>query len=266
MLTNDMEDSKTNQVKMDHFSEGTVFNFLEYLYAESVKSVKTLALIRNSVAPNEYIYKRSFDEDKLTLELLNMAHFYHVEDLEMDCTEHLKKNMFDGNVMDIWMEAEKCHIKELCEMAIEHLVERPRGKTLQDVHGFNEAFRDHDKPLKDLLKKLTEKNSNLQEEILELKGSIPQSLPEFLGITVTNASCYGPWTDEFLVRPDLKISVLLKLIQYRCAPETGRVYCLTLTSGDNINGRVGRDTTFLENSIFSDTTLYLWNASPEDAW
>jgi len=260
MLTNDMEDSKTDRVKMDGISEETVVSFLEYLYSESLKSEKTLALVRNSVAPNKYIYKRSFDEEKLTLELLSMAHFYRVEDMEMDCTEHLKETICDGNVMDIWMEADRCDIKELREMAIEHLVNRPSGQSLQDVHGFNDAFQDHDRPLKDLLRKLIEKNSNLQEEIFTLKGLAA------IKITVTNASRYGPWTEDFYVRPTDKISSLLEKVRNKCSPATGRDYCLTLTSGNMFTGRVERDTTFLENSISRDTTLYLWNASPEDAW
>merc|ERR1719474_1347280 len=103
------------------------------------------------------------------MELLSMAHMYHVRDLEMDCIQRVKETISDDNVMDVWMEGERCKMETLCSIAIEHLVERTSGKTLHDVPGFDEVFQDHDKPLKDLLNKLTEKNSHLQEEILQLK-------------------------------------------------------------------------------------------------
>ena len=46
----------------------------------------------------------------------------------------------------------------------------------------------------------------------------------------------------------------------------GREWCLTLNPEASDIGRVERDLTFLENSIDTDTTLYLWNAAPDDVW
>merc|ERR1712029_1303087 len=154
---------------MDHFGDETVVAFLEYLYSETVKSAKTLALIQKSGEPKKYIFKRPFDEEKLTLELLSMAKMYHVEDLEMDCTEHLKATLTDDNVMKIWKEAKRNNYEGLCEMAIVYLVERPKGKTLQEVSGLNETFQDLHQPqkdfLNDLLNKFTERNALLKETL-----------------------------------------------------------------------------------------------------
>merc|ERR1719309_842392 len=120
----------------------------------------------------------------------------------MDCAQHLKETISDDNVMDIWMEAEKCKNEDLCARAIDHLVERPRGKTLQEVSGFNKAFQDHDKPLKDLLKKLTEKNSHCLEEIFKLKEEISVLKKESkIKITIKTIGP-DPWNLVFLVNPD----------------------------------------------------------------
>jgi len=259
MLTNDMEEAKSNQVKMDHFSGETVVSFLEYLYSETVKSEKTVAaLTRDSGDPNKYIYKRSFDEQKLTLELLRMAHMYHVEDLEMDCIYHLKATLTDDNVMTIWKEAQRHNIEDLCETTINHLVVRPKGKTLQEVSGFNETFQDLGKPQKDFLNHLLNK---FTERIAQLKEN------QNIKISVKNAPVYVKWERNFSVKSSDKISTFLEeeLEQAAYLP-TGREFCLTLTSNDNVNGRIRRDLTFLENSIDTDTTLYLWNTAPDDVW
>ena len=264
MLTSDMKESKTSQAKVSQFSKETVISFLEYLYTETVTDAKTVALIRNSLNAKKYIYKRPFDEEKLTLELLSMAHMYQVKDLEMDCAQHLKETISDDNVMDIWMEAEKCKNEDLCARAIDHLVERPRGKTLQEVSGFNKAFQDHDKPLKDLLKKLTEKNSHCLEEIFKLKEEI--SILKRIRITVKTTGS-NPWNLVFHVNPDDIVSEVIaeaENIKQR-PPLPGKVYNLSKTASTPVptNTRLKRNWTFLQNGIKAgqDTTLYIWNTS-----
>jgi len=221
MLTKDMEESKTNEVQMDHFSEETVVSFLEYLYSDPLYSSKPSELIRASAVANKYIYKRSFDEDKLTMELLSMAHMYHVRDLEMDCIQRVKETISDDNVMDVWMEGERCKMETLCSIAIEHLVVRPSGKTLHDVSGFDEVFQDHDKPLKDLLDKLTEKNSHLQEEILQLKEKCKHHVERQFEIRVEGYH-YDPvsgalsslgWGAPFYVKANDKLASFLDRVE-----------------------------------------------------
>jgi len=266
MLTSDMKESKTSQAKVDQFSKETVISFLEYLYTGTVLDAiaKTMALIRNSLNANKYMYKRPFDEEKLTLELLSMAHMYRVKDLEMDCAQHLKETISDDNVMYIWMEAEKCNNEDLCARAIDHLVERPRGKTLQEVSGFNKAFQDHDKPLKDLLKKLTEKNSHCLEENFKLKEEISILKKEAkIKITIKTIGP-DPWTLVFHVNPgDIVSNVIAEaenIKQIPCRP--GRVCNLCKTASTPVPRylRLKRNWTFLENGISAgqDTTLYMW--------
>jgi len=265
MLTSDMKESKTSQAKVSQFSKETVISFLEYLYTETVTDAKTVALIRNSLNANKYIYKRPFDEEKLNLELLSMAHMYQVKDLEMDCAQHLKETISDDNVMDIWMEAEKC--KHLCARAIDHLVERPRGKTLQEVSGFNNAFQDHDKPLKDLLTKLTEKNSHCLEEIFKLKEEISILKKESKIKITIKAKGPNPWNLVFYVNPDDIVSEVIAEAENikQIPPQPGKVYNLSKTASNPTptNMRLNRDWTFLQNGISTsqDTTLYIWNTS-----
>jgi len=142
LLNTDLEETKTFQVKIEHSNEETLLSFLEYLYSEPLHSAKGLEQIKKKLDPNKYIFKRSFEEKKLTPELLCMAHMYRVKDLWMDCTGHLKASVCDNNVIDIWMAAEMCENQELSKVAFDHLVERPRGKTFEDVPGFNKAFPD----------------------------------------------------------------------------------------------------------------------------
>merc|ERR1712029_307828 len=256
MFAEEFEETKGNKVKMDNFREETVISFLEYLYSKSVP-------------------KRTFDRAKLTPELLRMAHMYRVDDLELKCTERLRATLCDENVMDIWMEAERCKNEALCSTAIKHLCERPRGKTLHEVSGFNEAFQGHDKPLKDLIKKLTENNSHLKEEIVQLREKYMQDVTP-IKITVTRPPPHyePPWTDIFYVKQHDKISSLLDKVLIKLGPPYRATihphppieYALT-KSTSNLD-RIGKDSTFSDNGICTgkDYTLYLWEPASTHAW
>ena len=100
MLTQELEEAKNNEMSLEHFEDEAVIHFLEYLYAGVIKTPQILKEIRAGIGPNEYIYKRSFEREKLSIELLKMAHMYDVKDLEMDCEEYLKKNVCDVNYCD----------------------------------------------------------------------------------------------------------------------------------------------------------------------
>jgi len=261
MLAQEMEEKMTNRVKMGHYSEEAVFSFLEYLYAEPLHSVKGLEQVKDKMDPNKYIFKRSFEEEKLTPELLSMAHIYQVKDLLMDCTQHLKETICQANVIDVWTVANRCNIKELCKEALEHLVnKRPKGKSLQDVPGFDAAFEPQNKQLlKDLLNKLTEKADNisqLQENNLK-KNSDNVEKWRHIKITVTRTHMGHDWTDDFYVKPNDKISTLIWEIGNRI----GRRNLLRLSkSSDNLS-RLNINRTFWEYEIGvhgSDHKLYLW--------
>ena len=168
MLTQELEEAKNNEMSLEHFEDKTVFSFIEYLYADKIKDQDIIDEVKCGALPNEYIFKRSFCREKLTIDLLKMAHMYQVEDLKMDCREYLHDNICDGNVMEIWMGAERLEYKGLSSTAIQHLVDRPKGKTLTNVPGFNEAFQDNVKPLQDLMGALSIKGSSMKEDISNL--------------------------------------------------------------------------------------------------
>merc|ERR1712029_405487 len=75
-----------------------------------------------------------------------------------------KENINDNNIMEVWMEAERCEDKILCETAIKHLVERPKEKPMKDVPGFVEAFKSGDKPLVELMAALSDKILGIQNK------------------------------------------------------------------------------------------------------
>merc|ERR1712029_5782 len=85
----ELEETKNNEMVLEHFDQCTVTSFVEYLYAGVVNDPKTLEEIKSTVGPDGYIYKRSFQREKFTIDLLRMADMYHVEDLKSDCAEYL---------------------------------------------------------------------------------------------------------------------------------------------------------------------------------
>jgi len=119
MLKSELAEGKTNRMKLDHFDDKTVFHFLEYIHAkiEYVESYYSCS------------YKKDFQEEKLTVELLKMAHMYNVKDLLKDCTRHLKGTITESNVLKIWRVATKTENATLRSAVVEHLKQR---KTEED--------------------------------------------------------------------------------------------------------------------------------------
>merc|ERR1712029_381826 len=94
----------------------------------------------------------------------------------------------------------------LCSTAIEHLVERPNGKTLKDVPGFTDAFANDDKPILDLLAVFAEKNYHLKEELYRMKKD---TIPTFK-VTLLRQ---GEWKEEFFVKKTALVSTILKKVE-----------------------------------------------------
>merc|ERR1712029_133108 len=140
-----------------------------------------------------------------------------------DCTEHLLKNICDNNVMEVWLGAKQLEIESLASTAINHLVDRPRGKSLTDVPGFKEALQSDDKSLKYLLDVMTdndycrkEENLSLKEELTQLKAKLEGS--GFFKVTVKKTSVVSlsdVWTEDFYVRPKDMVSTVLKEVEKR---------------------------------------------------
>jgi len=164
MLTQDTQEKNTNQMSFEHWDEAIAISFLEYLYSGSVDDEEIIGQLKEAVGINEYIFRRSFKREKLTVELLKMADMYQVEDLKKDCTEYLKKNLHDDNVMEVWMGSQNLDNKSLSSAVTRHLADRPQGKTLKDVPGFCEAFQSSNNPLTDLVKVLSEQVLSLSEK------------------------------------------------------------------------------------------------------
>jgi len=258
LLRPEMKEAKSGKYTIENYEVETVISFLQYLYSDCVNDENVIDLIRGTVGPGEHVYKRTkFEKEKYTLELLSMAHFYHVEDLILDCTEYLKANISDNNVMDVWMEAEKCANDSLYQIALDHLVERENSAVLADVPGFTEAFASHDKPLKDLLEKLSIKYIQLKVPNVMGVGN--------LGITVKHIAT--DWSGVFLVKRTDTISKLLDMIcSKKGSPPKGQKYTITFTftTKDNIpkkrQEKANEQWTFKECLICSctdNTTLYL---------
>jgi len=268
MFGQEADEGSQTHITIDHFDEETVVVFLEYLYAETLKKGA-----------------KSIDKKKMTLKVLSMAHMYQVKDLMAACTDYLKDSICDENVMEIWMEAIWCKNKSLCSTAMEHLVERPRGKTLQEVPGFADAFESHEKPLKDLLATLSDKsfrykeeiselreklreqaavfdkNSELEKEVADLKEKLRQEEGRNIKITVRRPSNAAEenWSDEFYVKTTDKISSLLQKVQAKNNLGEGAGYALTMGSSMD-DRKVLRNSTFSQNGICTctNTTLHMW--------
>jgi len=170
MLNGGMSEAKTNSMKMEHVDEETVFHFLEYIYASDLTSVQ--AQLQASAGPNQYIYKRNFKKEKLTLELFKMAHMYRVDDLITDCAHHLKTTVTDGNVMTLWVEAERCGNDILTSAVVAHLVKRTSGRKLSEIPGYDEVIGSQEKPIKELLEALANENMRHQTKISMLEEQL----------------------------------------------------------------------------------------------
>ena len=120
MLKEDDMSRKKGSLKVS-FSAGISANFLEYLYSN--KTNEGLAGLAKKTGgldgPNS---RRIFNHDKLTPDLLIMAHQYQVRDLQEDCIRHLSENINGENAVDVWMAARTCESNELKEAALHVLV------------------------------------------------------------------------------------------------------------------------------------------------
>merc|ERR1712029_217336 len=241
MLSHDCLETTTNQMKVDQFKDETVNNFLECLNASRRNCIYeegnryNFNYIRNSY------YRRNFDKEKLTLELLSLAHFYQVEELQKDCVTYMRSILCDENVMEFLMVAEKFDLKSLKEKAMNHLAERPIRENYLSVPGFAKALASHPH-LEDLLMK------TMSDKIQELKESQKQLLGDVIKVTVTMLNvgewtvekdvtlrsgqnkcmtdCTIGWTETIFVKATNKIQTLLNLLEKRRPSPEGKIYRL----------------------------------------
>jgi len=267
MLTQEMEEKKNNEMRLGapgQFDRGTVISFIEYMYAGSVCGT-TLEQFRAAVGPDEYIYKRCFEHKKFTINLLEIADMYQVEDLKVDCAEYLKKHICDDNVIQIWLGAETLGNESLSSLAMKHLADRPKGTAFKDLPGFKEAFQSRDRSLKKLVDVLADKNYHLKEEVSNLQGEVSDlkakntKLLEFgkIKIVVKRTFQAPVWTEEVYIHPTEKISRLLKEVQIRGRGKWGALR--RTESRMNLPDH----STFSEEGISTNTTLYIFHLMGE---
>merc|ERR550517_1822201 len=120
MLSTDCKETNTNKMKVPNFSLETVFTFLEYIYAG-------LRWNDHFNHYDHYYYKKDFDMDKITPELMKMCHTYQVDGLFQECSYQLSLKVSDNNVVSLWMDAEKCEAKRLKEVALRHIRRKKEG-------------------------------------------------------------------------------------------------------------------------------------------
>merc|ERR1712029_462043 len=221
--------------KVDQFKDETVNNFLEYLKA----SRKNWVFLDNNEYNNTY-HRHNFDKEKLTLELLSLAHFYQVEELQKDCVTYMRSILCDENVMEFLMVAEKFDLKRLKKKALNHLTERPIKENYQNVPGFAHALASHPH-LEDLLMK------SMSDKIQELKESQKQLLGEVIKVTVVLLNvewtvnkdetewsgqrekikdCTITGTETIFVKANNEIQTLLNLLEQRRPSVEGKRYIL----------------------------------------
>merc|ERR1719259_701969 len=110
------------------FDQETVESFLDYIYGEQ------------KFVPGQNVFKRRFDKKRLTAELLRFCHMYDLRSLLEMCIEHLRKNMDDGNAVEVWTVAEAIGHEDLKKVALEYLGKK-KDKLLE-VSGVEESFQE----------------------------------------------------------------------------------------------------------------------------
>ena len=92
MLEMDCIETKEGLLKVRDHDAQTVKSFIKYTHAQKAGS-DIVELARRAVQPGEHIFRRQFDKVGYTPDLLLMAHLYQVDDLQVDCIEHLCKSL-----------------------------------------------------------------------------------------------------------------------------------------------------------------------------
>merc|ERR1712029_1066580 len=194
-----------------------------------------------------------------------------------DCTEHLLKNVCDNNVMEVLLGAKQLEIESLASTAINHLVDRPRGKSLTDVPGFNETLQSNGKHLQDLLVTLSDKTSGMKDGILSLKeendllkakvkcveesGIIKVAVRKYRG-SMDMVETPIEWTEDFYVRPtDMVTTVLEKLEKRRGKPSIlhrGQALCAKWVLFHDRAGYLLQDRSFEHHGISTNCSLELF--------
>jgi len=130
MLDSEFVEAKNNEMRVKEYDVETVASLLSYIYSD-----------KNTAVGLYNLFRRLFDAQKLTPELLRLAHMYQVQDLIEDCTTHLAQNVNDTNVVTIWMSGETCQIERLKEAAFAYMVNSPNRDLVLNCRDMDKVFK-----------------------------------------------------------------------------------------------------------------------------
>ena len=107
MMASGMKEMQTNEMTLKGFDEETVTSFLQFIYATED------TIILNLTNDQRVCTAKDFESNKLTTQLLHLAHMYNVISLKVACVGHLKRTLSFDNAVDIWKTADELNIEEL---------------------------------------------------------------------------------------------------------------------------------------------------------
>ena len=126
MFRQNCEETLTNKMKVKTFEPDTAESFLDFIYADLEDF------------PGQNLFKKKFEEERLTPDLLRMSHMYDVSMIQVNCVKHLKKSINDANVVDVWSAAETTGNESLKALALDHLGKK--GEKMVDIPRMKEAY------------------------------------------------------------------------------------------------------------------------------
>ena len=142
LLSNQWQETKDSLIQVPDYDAEIVAKFLAYLYSDKENAAMAKSYAELKGAPMEPIYKRQFDTEKLCPELLKMADFYQVQDLQDDCILHLKRNITEENAVAAWRAAgPPLNSLELKKAALIFLVRTGRQKPALDIPGMEIVYK-----------------------------------------------------------------------------------------------------------------------------
>jgi len=132
----EMDWAETNQGLMKISSHGaqTVKNFIKYTHAQKAGR-DIFEMLRSAAQPGEHIFIRQFDRMGYTPDLLLMAHCYQVDELQIDCIEHLSKNLTKTNVIDVYKAANTIECSKMKKAALNFLAQQFNQGDMLDIPG-----------------------------------------------------------------------------------------------------------------------------------
>jgi len=140
MLSTDCVEVDKNQANVTDFEGDTVSAFLEYLYSPEVSKGYIDLAKKYDPKLAKTMISRHFPVEKISLELLEMAHMYQIEDLQNDCRDYLMKNINHDNVIDVWMMARKIKSSALKEAALQHICRSYTQNPDDQIPGFEDIY------------------------------------------------------------------------------------------------------------------------------